>query len=537
MLRTVNRPLDRLAEATSASCDRAVDFLRALAIGVVVIWHWALSVTHRTGGRLVMPNPIDDVPLGWLATWLFQVLPVFFIVGGYANLAAWDSVRRSGGGTGRFLRKRLARLLGPTAVFAVVWMVVEVALRLLVPGYAGVLEVALVVFVPLWFLAAYLWVVLLVPLTAWAHRRGGVLVVVALGAAVALADLGRFAYGLAAFGYLNTALVWVFAHQLGYCWRDGSLRPARRRWALALGGLCALVVITSLDVYPRSLVALQGQERSHMFPTTAGVAALAVFQTGVATLLAPAIARWLRRRGPWMAVIAINSVILTVFLWHMTALRWRCWRWSVRGWSHCPGRWQPGGCSARCGWSCPASSLPCWWRCSPASSCHGAVPTPPGPGRSGHRRALPRVCRSARPQQAACRPAQAAPLAPGGSDRSGRWCPAWATPFAGVWCCAAARVMRSGLCLRPGTCAGGAATSRARATRADRPGREGALAVQAVPGGSGKQAWLCRIMGGVRRGSPVGSWEPGDPCGSRPPLVSAVCSSARSTRPATTGNV
>jgi hypothetical protein len=73
-------------------------------------------------------------------------------------------------------------------------------------------------------------------------------------------------------------------------------------------------------VYLRSLVALQGQERSHLFPTTAGVAALAVFQTGVATLLAPAISSWLRRRGPWMAVMAINSVILTVFLWHMTAL-------------------------------------------------------------------------------------------------------------------------------------------------------------------------------------------------------------------------
>jgi peptidoglycan/LPS O-acetylase OafA/YrhL len=320
MLRSVSRPLDRLLEATPASRDRAVDFLRAVAISVVVVWHWALSVTHRADGRLVMPNPIDDVPLGWLATWLFQVLPVFFIVGGYANLAAWHSVRRSDGGTGQFLRTRLARLLGPTAVFAVVWVLVVVALRLLVPGYRGVLEVALVVFVPLWFLAAYLWVVLLVPMTARAHRRGGVLVVVALGAAVALADLGRFAYGMAALGYVNTALVWVFAHQLGYCWRDGSLRPARRRWALAIGGLCALVVITSLGVYPRSLVALQGQERSHMFPTTAGVAALAVFQTGVATLLAPAISRWLRRRGPWKAVIAINSVILTVFLWHMTAL-------------------------------------------------------------------------------------------------------------------------------------------------------------------------------------------------------------------------
>jgi peptidoglycan/LPS O-acetylase OafA/YrhL len=320
MLGLVSRRLDRLVEATPASRDRAVDFLRALAIGVVVVWHWALSVTHRTDGRLVMPNPIDDVPLGWLATWLFQVLPVFFIVGGYANLAAWDSVRRRRGGAGQFLGKRLARLLGPTAIFAGVWVVVEVALRLLVPGYRGVLEVALVVFVPLWFLAAYLWVVLLVPLTAAAHRRWGVLVVVALGAAVALADLARFAYGVAAFGYLNTALVWVFAHQLGYFWRDGRLQPARRRWTLALGGLGALVVITSLGVYPRSLVALQGQERSHLFPTTAGVAALAVFQTGVATLFAPAISSWLRRRGPWTAVMAINSVILTVFLWHMTAL-------------------------------------------------------------------------------------------------------------------------------------------------------------------------------------------------------------------------
>ena len=189
----------------------------------------------------------------------------------------------------------LVALLGPTAVFAVVWTLVEVALRLLVPGYSGVLEVALVVFVPLWFLAAYLWVVLLVPLTARAHRRGA-----CWWWPRRRRRAGRpwpVRLRVAALGYLNTALVWVFAHQLGYGWRDKSLQPARRRWALALGGLCALVVITSLGVYPRSLVALQGQERSNMFPTTAGVAALAVLQTGVATLLAAAISRWLRRRG------------------------------------------------------------------------------------------------------------------------------------------------------------------------------------------------------------------------------------------------
>jgi hypothetical protein len=30
-----------------------------------------------------MPNPIHVVPGGWLATWLLQVMPVFFLVGGY----------------------------------------------------------------------------------------------------------------------------------------------------------------------------------------------------------------------------------------------------------------------------------------------------------------------------------------------------------------------------------------------------------------------------------------------------------------------
>jgi hypothetical protein len=30
--------------------------------------------------------------------------------------------------------------------------------------------------------------------------------------------------------------------------------------------------------------------------------------------------RWLRRRRPWLVVVAANSVVLTVFLWHMTAV-------------------------------------------------------------------------------------------------------------------------------------------------------------------------------------------------------------------------
>jgi surface polysaccharide O-acyltransferase-like enzyme len=283
---------------------------------VVVVWHWALAVTHRRSGEFVMANPIADVPMAWLATWLLQVMPVFFLIGGFVDLASWDRAE----GARSFLRRRLTRLLRPTAGFLAVWAVAEAALTAAVPGYPGVLSYGLILVTPLWFLAAYLWVVLLVPLTAAAHRRAPVPVVALLGAAVVAVDLARFGAGLDILGALNSVLVWVFVHQLGYLWRDGMLDPLHRRGALAAAGLAGLVVVAALEVYPRSMVATVGDELSHMFPTTAGIAALAVFQLGVVLLLRPALDSWVHRPRVWKAVVAVNAVAMTVYLWHMSAL-------------------------------------------------------------------------------------------------------------------------------------------------------------------------------------------------------------------------
>ena len=316
-LRAASRALDLRVAATPAWRDRTVDLMRAVSIAVVVIWHWTGSVTHRRDGEIVMPNPIDQVPLLWLATWLGQVMPVFFLVGGFANLAAWDRVD---GCARAFLRPRLTRVLRPTGVFLGVWAVVEVLLLVAVPGYPGVLSYGLAVAVPLWFLAAYLLVVLLIPLTAVAQRRAAIPTVVLLGMGVVAVDMARFGAGLELFGLVNTALVWILVHQLGYLWRDGMLDSPARRWALTAAGLTGLVVVAALPVYPRSMVAAVGDELSHMYPTTAGIAALALFQLGVIVLLRPILASWLQRPPVWKTVVAANSVIMTVFLWHMTAL-------------------------------------------------------------------------------------------------------------------------------------------------------------------------------------------------------------------------
>src|SRR3954453_23735211 len=128
-LRAVSRSLDLRVAATPAGRNRTVDLMRAVSIAVVVIWHWAGSVTHRRDGEIVMPNPIDQVPLLWLATWIGQVMPAFFLVGGFANLAAWD---RAAGSARAFL--------SPAAVFLGVWAVLEMVLLLAVPGYPGALS-------------------------------------------------------------------------------------------------------------------------------------------------------------------------------------------------------------------------------------------------------------------------------------------------------------------------------------------------------------------------------------------------------------
>src|SRR5919106_6608983 len=89
--------LDDMVARTPADRDRYVDFLRVFSIVVVIIWHWSLSVIFWNGDRFLMPNPINQVPGGWLYTWLLQIVPVFFIVGGYANYASWQASHRRGG--------------------------------------------------------------------------------------------------------------------------------------------------------------------------------------------------------------------------------------------------------------------------------------------------------------------------------------------------------------------------------------------------------------------------------------------------------
>lgn len=320
----VTRPRARpgaaeLHAATPASRDRYVDLLRAVAILMVVVGHWLASAVTVTDGRLSGVNAIYVVPWAAQVTWVFQVMPLFFLVGGYANAASYDKHARSGGTAAGWVQARALRLLRPTAVL-VVALLAGYAVALAAGADAEVTRTAVwLAGLGLWFLVVYLAIVALAPAVVTWQRRHGVRVVVLLVALVGVGDLARLATGSATPGAASYVLGWLAVHQLGVAWRDGLLTRSRTTaWLLAVGGAAVALALVALGPYGVAMVgAVPPPELTNAAPPTLALLALAVMQTGIALLLRPALAPWLQRPGPWRAVVGVNLVILTIFLWHM----------------------------------------------------------------------------------------------------------------------------------------------------------------------------------------------------------------------------
>ncbi len=318
--------LASLAEATPASRDRYVDLLRVVSLGVVIVGHWLMAaVVVRPDGTVTATNVLAVLPVLQPSTWLLQVMPVFFLVGGFSHATALASLRRRGGTYADFARSRAGRLLRPTALFAGVWRVLALAVE--VAGHdRGVLRLATrTVAQPLWFVGVYLAVVALAPVMLRLHRRLGrraVAVPVVLAAATAAVDALRFGAGTAQVGYLNVAFVWLAVHQLGFFYADGTLQRGGHRLAggLAGVGLTATLALTAYGPYPVSMVGMPGERVSNMSPPTLALLAHAVWLTGLVLLLRAPVTRWLRRRRVWRAVVAANALAMTAFLWHLTAM-------------------------------------------------------------------------------------------------------------------------------------------------------------------------------------------------------------------------
>lgn len=307
------------ARKTPASRNRAADFYRTAAIGFVVVGHWFLVAPFLPGGQITLRNILAEQPWTQYLTWLFQVMPVFFFVGGYSNAASWSSARNDPTRRNNWMAGRLRRLLMPVLPLVVLWSIAAVIAFWLETDPELVRDASRAALIPVWFLAVYIMVTMVVPITFLVWERISLWSVVALASLAIMVDLFGVGLGHTWLRWINYGCVWLAVHQLGYWWRSGRAHPAAACILLIIGAVWLALLMVPAG-YPVSMVSVPGDAFSNTRPPTTAMLALGSVQIGLMLLLARPVAAWLERETPWAIVILIGQRIMTVYLWHLTVV-------------------------------------------------------------------------------------------------------------------------------------------------------------------------------------------------------------------------
>lgn len=295
--------------------DGAVDVVRAVCLTVVVLLH-ALMVGVSVGPHgPMLENALESWALFPAVSWLVQVMPLFFILGGFSAYGQWARLREAGGGYGGYLGGRLHRLLSP-ALTAIAAAAVLLSALALVGVPADVVAVAgFRLSQPLWFLGVYVLCTAAVPLLAAAHDRRPVASLAVLAALALAVDVLRATTGMAGIGFANLLFVWLLVQQLGFWLASGRLDALRR------GALAALVAVAlGLAVAGAAAGLWSPDMYAALNPPATALALLGTAQLAVFLLLRRRLRAVSARPVLGRVVDAVNRRAMTVYSWHMLAL-------------------------------------------------------------------------------------------------------------------------------------------------------------------------------------------------------------------------
>jgi len=104
--------------------DLTLDLARVFAVLLVVVIHLLETGVGSGPGGLVVSRPLEHQPWFNGVTWVFQIMPLFFVVGGFASMTAWRSLQRRRGGPADYVKIRVLRLAQPAFPLFVFYVVV-----------------------------------------------------------------------------------------------------------------------------------------------------------------------------------------------------------------------------------------------------------------------------------------------------------------------------------------------------------------------------------------------------------------------------
>jgi hypothetical protein len=313
---TVPRDASAVSSLDLSKRDLTLDLARVFCVLLVVVIHLLfIGVGRDADGALVISRPLEEQ--SWFAgvTWVGQIMPLFFVVGGFASITAWRSNVRRGGTAADYVKTRVLRLAQPSLPLFLFYVVVigGATLLALAPELVGtVVEGA---GSPLWFIAAYCLCQTVVPVMVRLHARAAwpTLGVLLLG--VVLVDAVRYSLDVPQIGYLNMFFVWLLVQQIGFWYADGWF--ARRTWwqlvLLAAACYAALVPLTTVGPYSVDML-------DNLNPPTLPLVLLGLAQACVLRLLRPALAKLMSTHAARAVVFLVGTRLMTIYLWHLPVI-------------------------------------------------------------------------------------------------------------------------------------------------------------------------------------------------------------------------
>ncbi|MEV5071764.1 acyltransferase [Microbacterium sp. LMI12-1-1.1] len=313
---TIVRPTAAAAAPTApAARDRAIDLVRALCISAVVVLHAMMVGVTVTDAGPSFVNASDGT--AWIVplSWALQVMPLFFVIGGFSGATAFRRARARGVDGVGFVAGRIHRLLLP-ALVTIGAAGVMLALLAAAGVPADLVTLAGFRFAqPLWFLGVFLVCQALLPALLRLHERAPLSSIAALAVAAAAVDVARLTTGIEGLGFLNLAFVWLTMQQLGFFLADGRIdalsRRARAFWLV--GAVAGLAISFTSGIHSPDLVA-------NINPPTTALLLVGIAHTAMFSLARGPLARLAERRLPSALTDFVTPRAMTVYLWHMPVL-------------------------------------------------------------------------------------------------------------------------------------------------------------------------------------------------------------------------
>lgn len=326
--------------AIPAGRDLSLDLARVTCVLMVVVVHVLFSGVRLSDQGIEIERTVELQPWFNPASWAAEIMPLFFVVGGFTAYTSFHSNAHKGKSTEDWIRARIARVARPLIpVFAFFALVLGGA------TIAGVDEgllraVAVGVGSPLWFIAAFGIAQVLAPRMIRLHERAPKRTLAILFALVLAVDLVRIGIaiwlGEDAFrgtplwfaatlpgpavlaGLPNVVLVWLFVQQLGFFHADGTVARMRKRTLIGIaiaGYALALFIVWAARfadhrIYSWNMLANQ-------YPPTATIALFGVAQLALLVLLRTPLNALMRVRAIQGVVFVVGTRMMTIYLWHL----------------------------------------------------------------------------------------------------------------------------------------------------------------------------------------------------------------------------